>query len=237
MSNTDARHAGESPIKSLATSDVVDAIAKRNPKTSRAKIRLAGRAAAALSMAAVRLSSAQQMVLLHNKERLAQLLIDAVLKFEPKAAATVRAHIEPARTEASAGAGLGQRIDLEEGRRRVSEYARALPIEKWAGRVLGPGDLETELRIPRSTLYQWHRRGAVIGLLKGERKHVYPVEQFIDGRPVQGMTRLTKVIADVRAAWLWLRQPHGLFDDATPLDQLKIGHVDEVIEAAERDFG
>lgn len=238
MTHTNVRHSDEAPIKSLAASDVVEAIAKRNPKTSRSKIKLVGRVAAALSGMAVRMTSAEQVVLLDNKERLSQLLIEAVReamgKFEPK---VVRAHIEPSRREESAGTGLGQRIDIGEGRKRIDAYARVLPIEEWAGPVLGPGDLETKLRIPRSTLNAWHHRGAVIGLLKGERKHVYPVEQFIDGRPVQGMARLTKIIADERAAWLWLRQPHGLFDDGTPLDQLKVGHIDEVIEAAERDFG
>jgi hypothetical protein len=241
MTNTNVRRSDEAPIRSLAASDVVEAIAKRNPKTSRSKIKLAGRVAAALSGVAVRMTSAEQVVLLDNKERLSQLLIEAVRnamgKVEPKASDVVRAHIEPSRREDSAGTGLGQRIDLKEGRKRVDAYARILPIEEWAGPVLGPGDLETKLRIPRSTLNAWHHRGAVIGLLKGERKHVYPVEQFIDGRPVQGMARLSKVIADERAAWLWLRQPHGLFDDGTPLDQLKVGHIDEVIEAAERDFG
>ncbi len=241
MTNVNVRHSDEAPIKSLATSDVVEAIAKRNPKTPRHKIKLVGRVAAALSDVAVQMTSAEQVVLLDNKERLGQLIIDAVHKamgkFEPKASDVVRAHIEPSRKEDSVGAGLGRRIDIEEGRKRVDAYARALPIEEWAGPVLGPGDIEAVLRIPRSTLNAWHHRGAVIGLLKGERKHVYPAEQFIDGRPVQGMTRLTKVIADDRTAWLWLRQPHGLFDDETPLDQLKAGHVDEVIEAAERDFG
>lgn len=235
MTNTIVRHSDRPSIRSLATSDVVEAIAKRNPKTPRNKIKLAGRAAAALSEVAVQLTSTQQIALLGNLERVAKLLLDAVRELEPKTA--VRTHIEPSNTEASRGAGLGQRISIREGQRRVHDYARALPIESWAGPVLGPGDIEAELGIPRSTLNAWHRRGAVIGLLKGERKHVYPIEQFVDGRPIQGMTRLTKVVADVRAAWLWLRQPHGLFDDATPLAQLKSGRIDEVIEAAERDFG
>ena len=237
MSNANnIRRSDKSPIKILPTSAIVEAIAKRNPKASLHKIKLAGRAVAALSGVAVRLTSAQQILLLHNKKRFAQLLVEAVRKFDPKTTGAARTSIMPFKTEASVGAGLGQRIDLMEGRKRVADYARAVSIEDWAGRVLGPGDIEAEWKIPRSTLNTWHRRGAVIGLLKGERKHVYPVEQFIDGRPVEGMARLKKVIADPRAAWLWLRQPHGLFDDSTPLDELKTGHVDEVIEAAERDF-
>ena len=39
-----------------------------------------------------------------------------------------------------------------------------------------------------------------------------------------------------RAAWLWLRQPHGRFAMRPPLDLLKAGQRDAVIQAAERDF-
>lgn len=68
-------------------------------------------------------------------------------------------------------------------------------------------------------------------LLKGERKHVFSLAQFVDGRPVD----VTKIIHNRRAAWQWLIQPK-LSIGGTPLDRLKAGHLDEVIDAAERDF-
>ena len=88
-----------------------------------------------------------------------------------------------------------------------------------------------------STLHDWQKRGAVIGLLKGERKHVYPLAQFIDGRPIEGMAQITKVIPNPRAAWLWLTRPHPTEDGTPPLERLKEGRIAEVAAAAERDFG
>ena len=102
---------------------------------------------------------------------------------------------------------------------------------------MSPGKIERDFGTRRSTLHDWQKRGAVIGLLKGERKHVYPLAQFIDGRPIEGMARITKIIANPRAAWLWLIRPHPTGDKTPPLERLKQGRIAEVAAAAERDFG
>jgi hypothetical protein len=139
--------------------------------------------------------------------------------------------------EQHVGTGLGELLNLNEGRARMTAFVQKRPLESWAGPVAGPGEIEKQLHVPRSTLNEWHRRGAVIGLLRGERKHVYPLDQFLDARPVQGVGDVAKIAPDERAAWLWLRQPHGRFDMRTPLELLKMGQRDEVVQAAEGDFG
>lgn len=139
--------------------------------------------------------------------------------------------------EESEGEGFGDLLSEEEGRRRVIAYAKPVRLEDWAGPVGGPGEIERHFGTRRSTLHEWQKRGAVIGLLKGERKHVYPLAQFIDGRPVEGMTRITRIIANPRAAWLWLTTPHPIGDKSPPLERLKQGRIDEVAAAAEHDFG
>ena len=125
----------------------------------------------------------------------------------------------------------------EEGLRRSADYATPKRLEDWAGPVAGPGELQRDYGIKRSTLHAWHKRGAIVGLLKGERKHVFPLQQFIDGRPVEGMAQITRVIDNSRAAWLWLMHPHPTGDHTSPLERLKCGKVAEVMAAAERDFG
>jgi hypothetical protein len=149
---------------------------------------------------------------------------------EPRNAA-----VEPA-VERHRGTGLGDLLSLDVGRRRLAQYVQTRPVESWAGPVAGPGEIEKQLHVARSTLNEWHRRGAVIGLLRGERKHVYPLDQFVDARPLQGVGDVARIAPDERAAWLWLRQPHGRFDMRPPLDLLKSGQRDAVIQAAERDF-
>lgn len=149
---------------------------------------------------------------------------------EPRNAAA-----EPA-VEPHTGTGLGDILSLEVGHQRLAQYVQTRPLESWAGPVAGPGEIEKQLHVARSTLNEWHRRGAVIGLLRGERKHLYPLEQFVDARPMQGIGEVAKIAPDERAAWLWLRQPHGRFNMRPPLDLLKAGQREEVIQAAERDF-
>jgi len=96
-------------------------------------------------------------------------------------------------------------------------------------------EIEKAIGTKRSTLHDWRRRGAVIGLLKGERKHVFPLAQLVDGRPVEGMTQMMQVIRNPRVAWRWLIEPKPSIG-RSPLDRLKSGQLDEVVAAAERDF-
>jgi hypothetical protein len=105
-------------------------------------------------------------------------------------------------------------------------------IEDWAGRVAGSTYLEENLRIARSTLHRWQRRGEVIALRKGGRKHVFPLAQFVDGRPVAGIRDVLSLIRNPRLAWLWLTRPSGQLDGRVPIDLLRQDRVEEVVEAA-----
>ena len=138
--------------------------------------------------------------------------------------------------EVSKGEGLGTLGDVEEGRRSLDATAISMRLEDWAGPVGGPRDIETKFGTKRSTLHDWQKRGAVIGLLKGARKHVFPLAQFVDGRPVEGMTAVTRIIKNPRVAWQWLIQRKPSIG-GSPLDRLKKGRLDEVVAAAQRDFG
>lgn len=149
-----------------------------------------------------------------------------------------RIHIERVgKPEVRQGSGLGDRVSAEEGRARLDRYAQARPLESWAGPVAGAGEIERQLKIARSTLGRWQQRGVVVGLLRGERKLAYPLEQFVDARPIEGIGDVLRVIGEPRAAWLWLRQPHGALDDRTPLAVLSTsGGRERVARTAERDF-
>jgi len=79
--------------------------------------------------------------------------------------------------------------------RRPIDDLQSMLIEDWAGEVAGSTYLEEKFRIPRSTLYRWQRRNEVIALRKGGRKHVFPVAQFVDGRPAAGISEVLAAIA------------------------------------------
>ena len=222
-------------VSSAAVADILDVLARHNPGISRSALKGKSKMVAAVTAAAVRLSEENQRQILVHEKDLAQAMETVVADLAGRGdSKLVKLDIERP-VEVSHGAELGNVVDLEEGRRRVAEYATAVRLEDWAGPVAGPSDIEKAFGTRRSTLHDWQKRGAVIGLLKGERKHVFPLAQFVDGRPVEGMSEVTSIIRNSRAAWQWLIQPKPSIGGA-PLDLLKAGQVSEVVAAAERDF-
>ena len=105
-------------------------------------------------------------------------------------------------------------------------------MEDWAGQVAGQTYLEENLRIPRSTLHLWKRRNEVIALRTGRRKHVFPLAQFIDGRPVSGIRDVLSIISNPRVSWYWLSRPCADLDGCVPIEMLKRDRVAEVAAAA-----
>ncbi|MDF3213852.1 DUF2384 domain-containing protein [Mesorhizobium sp. M7A.F.Ca.CA.001.09.2.1] len=122
--------------------------------------------------------------------------------------------------------------DVEPPSLPKSDDLESMLIEDWAGRVAGSTYLEEHLRIARSTLHRWQRRGEVIALRKGGRKHVFPLAQFVDGRPVAGIRDVLSLITNPRLAWLWLTRPSAQLDGRVPIDLLRQDQVDEIVEAA-----
>ncbi|MDP3411089.1 hypothetical protein [Bosea sp. (in: a-proteobacteria)] len=227
---------GRIAVDPAALADVLKVLARHNPGLSKTALEATGKVVAVVSAAASRLSVEQQRRVAGSDNELAR-AVEAVV--EGLATGAGRKLIElPVEkpVEVSQGPGLGRAVDLDEGRRRLAEFATTVRLEDWAGPVAGPGDIEKMFGTKRSTLHEWQKRGALIGLLKGERKHVFPLAQFVDGRPVEGMSQVTKIIAHPRVAWQWLIQTKPSLGEA-PLDALKNGRVEEVLEAASRDFG
>ncbi|TIV14782.1 MAG: hypothetical protein E5V95_29045 [Mesorhizobium sp.] len=106
-------------------------------------------------------------------------------------------------------------------------------IAEWAGPVAGSTHLEKRFGIPRSTLYWWQRHNDVVAFRRGSRKHVFPLAQFIDGRPIPGIRQVLSTIADPRVAWLWLISPSPLLKGRVPIELLREGMSIEVASAAQ----
>ena len=230
-SNTQKHARAPVAITRSAANDIAAVLIKHNPAAPKAEIETTVRAVVATLKSAVKHS--------HLQREVAQAFVEPASRQASGRTANKRLIdiAAEAPVEESQGEGFGELLPMEEGRKRVAAYATSVRLEDWAGAVAGPGEIERDLGTRRSTLHEWQKRGAVIGLLKGERKHVYPLAQFIDGRPIEGMARVTKIIANPRAAWVWLTRPHPTGDKTPPLERLKQGRIAEVAAAAERDFG
>lgn len=230
MSITAQRQAKASIVMSPPpVGELVGMFVKRNPGSPRNLAETAGRVAAAFGGAAVKLTLEQQRQIVARQHEMPRLIAAILAKWEVPASAQT--------AEEDQGEGMGELISLTEGRQRLKSYTNPTPIEAWAGAVAGPGELESAHAIPRSTLHSWHKQHAVIGLLKGTRKHVFPLAQFIDGRPAEGLSQVVEAAGSPRTAWSWLIEAHPSLNARTPLAHLKAGKTLEVIDLANRDFG
>jgi len=223
-------------VSNAAVADILDVLARHNPGIPKAVLKGKSKVVAAVTAAAVRLSDEQQRRILAREKILAETMESVIAGLANEGPGDlVRVETDKS-VEVSNGEGLSDLLDEAEGRRRLAAVAVPVRLEHWAGPVAGPGEIERQFGTKRSTLHEWQKRGAVVGLLKGERKHVFPLAQFVDGRPVEGMSEVVRRIGNPRVAWQWLIQPKPSIG-GTPLDRLKKGHTSQVVEAAERDFG
>ena len=118
---------------------------------------------------------------------------------------------------------------------RLSDVA-TMRLEDWAGAVAGPTYLEENLQIPRSTLHRWQKRNQVIALRKGLGRHVFPLAQFVDGRPVPGIAEVVALAKQPRLAWSWLVCASPYLEGRVPIDLLRRDLIDDVLIAARRSF-
>jgi hypothetical protein len=227
-----ARSAGK--MASPAAADLIGMFAQRNPKSSRGDLAEVGKLVAAFSATAASLSPAARKRLIAHKDRFKKLI--AQIAAEPEATPKPLQLVAKSPAESSRGAGLGKTLSAEQGRARIADYATPTKVEDWAGPLAGPTELQRDFGVARSTLHTWQKQGAVIGLLVGVRKHAFPTEQFVDGRPVTGLATIVEAIGDPRAAWLWLREPNPALAGAPPLARLKAGATDKVLEIARANF-
>ncbi|ALC11475.1 antitoxin Xre/MbcA/ParS-like domain-containing protein [Sphingopyxis sp. 113P3] len=218
-------------LRRLVASEVSEALT-RQPGLAKTTAANTAQIVAAIAAAVIALPPAQQRRLKSKSADVAD-LIAAFARDDTRAERI--AIPEPAEVEPRKGSGFGELIDIEEGRRRLSAYSIKGPLEEWAGPVAGSSALR-DRGIARSTLHDWQRRDQVVALLVGARKHAFPLEQFVDGRPVEGIADILKIVGNPRRAWLWLVQQSPLLGNMRPIDLLKRERKDEVVEAARTVF-
>ncbi|ESX08359.1 hypothetical protein X768_23110 [Mesorhizobium sp. LSJC265A00] len=147
------------------------------------------------------------------------------------------------RLEAEAARRLNAQACEIASRPRLADHPLGHPVQKgypregariaeWAGPVAGSTHLERRFGIPRSTLHWWQRHNDVVAFRRGSRKHVFPLAQFIDGRPVPGIRQVLSAISDPRLAWLWLISPSPLLKGRVPIELLREGMNPEVVASA-----
>ena len=216
--------------------DIAGVFAREKLKPSKVAVKATGKVIAEVAVAITKLSEEQSRRILTLEGALTEAIETAVEELATRTDVQPKPVNVTKPIERHEGKGLGKPLTAVEGRKRLLAYATPQRIEDWAGDVAGATEIERTLGISRSTLHYWNTHGAVVGLQKGTRNHVYPLAQFIDGRPVDGIDDVLNVIGNPRATWQWLIQ-HKPSIKGAPLDLLKEGEIGKVVKAAERDFG
>lgn len=103
--------------------------------------------------------------------------------------------------------------------------------DEWAGPVAGPTLLERRYGLARSTLFRWMKRGEVVSIRTKGNRPVFPLMQFVDGRPADGISELIALFGDTRRAWQWLMSEVS-GSQGRGIDFLLAGNVQAVLAAA-----
>ena len=139
-----------------------------------------------------------------------------------------------ARTEVSAGAGLGGSLSPEAADERLERITQFVPVESWAGEVARPTEFIERIGVARSTLDSWRQEGIAVGLPRGRRAHVYPLEQFREGRPLPELDAVVRAAGGDHARLALAPDAACRLQGQAPLNALKRGATDAVADAAAR---
>lgn len=131
-------------------------------------------------------------------------------------------------------------------RTRVAKQPGDLPAalapfvvnQSYSENIIGPSEAAEVLRISRTTVYDWVRRGILLGWHTSKRGLKIPREQILGPeRVVPGIPEVLEAVGDPELAWVFLSQDQPFRDSvARPIDKLRSNDVEEVVAVA-RSFG
>jgi hypothetical protein len=142
-----------------------------------------------------------------------------------------------AEVELEIGDDVGETVSQTTGERLLLNHAKTLPVADWAGEVLNSAALQDRLHISHNDFDHWASMGSLVALQNGDAGVVYPVDQFVDGRPIEGLREVLELIGRPRVAWLWLRTARAGPESQPPIELLKEGQIKQALLIAKRDFG
>jgi len=181
------------------------------------------------------------------EKKMHRLNTPALLRLAESLKVTVPAAPLKRRRQQRSGIGLGPMVEPPvlrgEGVGAVVAAARGLKaldgvtVEDegidWAeSELLGAVELAQRLKVSRATIDNWRTGGRIVGFQKGLRNFIYPVRQFDRLRPIDGLAAVVEAFDAEEDAWEWLVTPNGLTDGQPPIDALRQGQIDPVVDAA-----
>jgi len=101
-------------------------------------------------------------------------------------------------------------------------------------KLISVSEAAKRLNISRTTVYDWVAKKILLGWKSTKRGLMIPVEQILGpGKVTPGIAQVLEIIDDPELTWVFLSEQWPFADNtARPLDKLKVGDVEEVINAA-----
>jgi hypothetical protein len=132
------------------------------------------------------------------------------------------------------GQGLPEPLNREEALASLREAARRVPLTHWAGMCLHPEDVAAALGVDLSTVEGWMAQNEVIGIQHEGEPHL-PMRQFLGAAPMAGLKHiLDDALGNPSVAWHWLMTPHHECDGRPPIELMREGHGEKVLELSTR---
>ena len=120
-------------------------------------------------------------------------------------------------------------------RSEVPEDLEPFIVQRLPGSdTIGVSETASCLKVSRTTVYDWVEKKILLAWKSTKRGLTIPAEQILGpGKVVPGIARVLEIIDDPELAWAFLTQEWPFADRAVrPLDKLRIGEIEEVVDAA-----
>jgi len=161
----------------------------------------------------------------------------ALPELSAAAAEFVQQHPEEAQVAVTAALeAVAAHFDSARDEARVPNALRTFAVEASGedGELIGAEEAARRLVVSRATVYNWIEAGRLLGWRLTRQGTLIPAEQILGpGELVDGIDRVLEVLPEPRAAWRFLKEESPFFDSPQrPIDALKAGEVDDVVEAA-----
>jgi excisionase family DNA binding protein len=161
----------------------------------------------------------------------------ALPELSAAAAEFVHQHPEEARLAVTAALeAVAAHFDSAREQAGIPEALRTYVVEASGedDELIGAEEAARRLAVSRATIYNWIEARRLLGWRLTRQGTLIPAEQILGpGELVPGIDRVLEILPEPRSAWRFLKEESPFFDTPQrPIDALKAGKVDDVVEAA-----
>lgn len=127
------------------------------------------------------------------------------------------------------------RADRRRAMLRASGHLQPFVVNDPEGaQIIGAADAAARLKVSRTTVYDWVKKGTILGWALTKRGLAIPAEQILGpGKVAPGIAAVVEIVGDPELAWAFLSQDWPFADGIQrPIERLKAGDVAAVLDAA-----